>query len=102
MPLVVDHCCSLTAVLIDADAMAYRIAKMSSIVNLPVEITEISFWTSENPVTWEHTMTDEAAQADAFQKMLTTYFSHPNVTSSLLWGFGECLVRGLKGAGKDA
>jgi hypothetical protein len=74
--------------------MAYRIAKMSSIANVPVEVTEISFWTAENPSTWEPTMTDEAAQAEAFEKMLKTYFSHPAVTSSLLWGFGECWACG--------
>lgn len=62
---------------------------MSSLLNIPVEMSEISFHTFEDPNTWQQTMTDEAAQADAFEKMLTTYFSHPKVTALLLWGFGE-------------
>lgn len=69
--------------------MAYRIEKMSSLLGLPVEVSEISFHTAEDPKTWKQNMTDEVAQADAFEKMLTTYFSHPKVTAMLLWGFGE-------------
>lgn len=69
--------------------MAYRIEKLSSLLGLPVEVSEISFHTAEDPNTWQQYMTDEAAQADAFEKMLTTYFSHPKVTAMLLWGFGE-------------
>lgn len=69
------------------DLLAYRIDKMSSLLNIPVEMSEISFHTFEDPNTWQQTMTDEAAQADAFEKMLTTYFSHPKVTALLLWGF---------------
>eukprot|EP00775_Hariotina_reticulata_P012467 gene12467-12602_t len=72
---------------IDPDKMAYRIDMISRLLELPVEVTEVSFWSSEDPVTYEPFMNDEAAQADGFQKMLTTYFSHPNVTAVLLWGF---------------
>lgn len=68
--------------------MAYRIDMISRLLGLPVEVTEVSFWSSEDPVTFEPAMNDEAAQADGFLKMLTTYFSHPKVSAVLLWGFG--------------
>lgn len=70
--------------------MAYRLEKLSALLNnLPIEVTEVSFHSYEDPKTWQQTMTDEAAQADGFNKMLTTYFSHPRVNAVLLWGFGE-------------
>jgi GH35 family endo-1,4-beta-xylanase len=79
--------------------LAYRIDKLSTLLGLPVEVTEISFHTAEDQTTWQQTMTDEAAQADAFEKMLTTYFSHPKVTAMLLWGFGECCCQCGNGGG---
>lgn len=74
---------------IDPDVMAYRLAKLSTWLDLPVEVTEISFWSEQDTTTWENHMTDEAAQAAAFVAMLRTYFSHPNVTLALLWGFAD-------------
>lgn len=62
---------------IDYDAVKYRLDKVAE-AGLPIWITEMSILD-----------TDNQKKADALEKLLTLYFSHPAVEGVLFWGFWD-------------